>query len=85
MKKKVTEISCDFCGKEIEKSTPSVVEQVYLGGNESDEEPFKNVLVEIRVSWPEPRRRKPDCCEVCLFKAARLAGPITHLKSSKCL
>lgn len=75
-KKKVTKIECDFCSREIEKGERSVTEKVYLGGNANDEAPqeFKNVLVDIRLSWTSGKRFNADACSACIYRAAQLAA-----------
>ena len=62
MKKKVTQISCDYCGTEIEKSTQTVRETVDLDG--------KQLGVEIKVFSPDNKRFTDDICRDCVFKAA---------------
>ena len=67
-RKKVTKIHCDFCDREIEKSTPSVIDTV-LPDNAG-----KPLGVEVRVFWPDGKRFTDDVCSKCVWAFAREAG-----------
>lgn len=67
MKKKITKTHCDFCSREIEKSTPEVVEFVDIDG--------RALRVNIRVSWLDNKRFTADICGACVFSAATSAAP----------
>lgn len=63
-RKKVTKISCDFCEKEIEKSTPTVT------GTADPDNTGLHLGVEIRIFWPEGKRFTDDICKLCVLRFA---------------
>jgi hypothetical protein len=67
-RKPMIKIFCDFCEKEIEKSTPVVGGEVTV----KDAQGVIQVIdVEVRLGSPEPKKRFPfDICTVCVFDAA---------------